>query len=121
MRNVARMGDNAEAPVADRWLPARLIPTGGIKGQQEQEARATSVLLAVLGAVPDFGHAILKPLGAPKGQIATYVEVPLKDNDGKVHRGYDLGLTDPELRGHLAVAFGFARAVVAKRRTGGRA
>lgn len=44
------------------------------------------MLLAVLGAVPDFGHAILRPLGAPKGQITTYVEVPLKDNDGKVHR-----------------------------------
>ena len=41
------------------WHPARLIPTGGIKGQQEQEKRATSVLLAVLKAVPEFAQAVL--------------------------------------------------------------
>ncbi len=67
------------------WHPARLIPTGGIKGHQEQEKRATSVLLAVLKAVPEFAEAILKPIGAPKGQISTYVEVQLKGTDGKVH------------------------------------
>ncbi len=78
--------NNASAPAEERWLPARLIPTGGIKGQQEQESRATSVLLAVLKAVPEFANALLKPLGAPKGQLRTYVEVPLKDADGKVHR-----------------------------------
>lgn len=70
----------------DTWLPARLIPTGGIKGQQEQEMRATSALLAVLKAVPEFAHAVLKPVGAPKGSISTFVEVPLKDADGKTHR-----------------------------------
>ncbi|MDO9354075.1 MAG: hypothetical protein Q7T55_10290, partial [Solirubrobacteraceae bacterium] len=67
------------------WHPARLIPTGGIKGQQEQEKRATSVLLAVLKAVPEFAQAVLKPIGAPKGQISTYVEIQLKDGNGKVH------------------------------------
>lgn len=30
------------------------------------------------------------------------------------HRGYDLGLTEPELRAHLGVAIGFARAVGAR-------
>ncbi len=76
----------AAEQTVDAWLPARLIPTGGIKGQQEQEARATSALLAVLKAVPEFAQAVLKPVGAPKGQMSTYVEVPLKDADGKVHR-----------------------------------
>jgi hypothetical protein len=66
------------------WAPARLIPTAGIRGQDEQERRATSALLAVLKAVPEFGHALLKDLGAPKGRISTFVEVPFKDDDGKV-------------------------------------
>ena len=38
----------------ETWHPARLIPVLGIKGQAEQERRATSVLLAVMGAVPEF-------------------------------------------------------------------
>lgn len=41
-------------------------------------------------------------------------------SEGCHHRGYDLGLTEPELRAHLAVAQGFARAVGARgRRTSG--
>src|SRR5215210_1795019 len=67
------------------WHPARLIPTVGIRGQEEQEKRATSSLLAVLRAVPEFGHALLGPLGAPKGRMATYAEVQLKDAAGKTH------------------------------------
>lgn len=51
----------------DSWHPARLIPIAGIRGQEEQERRATSALLAVMGAVPEFGHALLGELGAPKG------------------------------------------------------
>lgn len=70
---------------ADGWRPARLIPTVGIRGQEEQEKRATSSLLAVMRAVPEFGHALLKPLGAPKGRIATFAEVQLKDAAGKLH------------------------------------
>lgn len=66
------------------WHPARLIPTVGIRGQEEQEKRATSTLLAVMRAVPDFGHALLKSLGAPKGKISTFAEVRFKDADGKV-------------------------------------
>lgn len=68
---------------SDRWAPARLIPTAGIKGIDEQERRATSALLAVMKAVPEFGHALLKPLGAPKGRISTFTEVPFKHADGK--------------------------------------
>lgn len=68
-----------------RWHPARLIPTAGIKGQQEQERRAVSALLAVMRAVPDFTYALLTPLGAPKGKIATFVETQFKDTEGKTH------------------------------------
>ena len=70
---------------AEGWHPARLIPAIGIRGQDEQEKRATSTLLAVIRAVPEFGHALLAPLGAPKGRISTYAEVQLKDAAGKIH------------------------------------
>jgi hypothetical protein len=68
----------------DEWHPARLIPTAGIRGQEEQERRATSSLLAVMRAVPEFGHALLKELGAPKSPvIETFAEVRFKDAEGK--------------------------------------
>ena len=73
----------AKSP-ADGWHPARLIPTVGIRGQEEQERRATSCLLAVMHAVPEFGHALLKELGAPKSTaIETFAEVRFKDGAGK--------------------------------------
>jgi hypothetical protein len=66
------------------WHAARLIPTAGIRGQEEQEKRATSSLLAVMHAVPEFGHALLKELGAPKSPvIETFAEVRFKDGAGK--------------------------------------
>ena len=65
----------------DNWQPARLIPTSGIKSQDEAERRATSALLAVLSSVREFGTAITKPLGAPAGQIGTYIEVPFRTPD----------------------------------------
>ena len=67
-----------------KWHPARLIPTAGIRGQEEQERRATSSLLAVMYAVPEFGRAVLSELGAPRGRISTFAEVQLKDADGKL-------------------------------------
>lgn len=70
----------------EEWQPARLITVAGIRGQDEQEARATSALLAVLGAVPPFAHAILAPLGAPRGKVETFCEVRLKDAAGRVSR-----------------------------------
>lgn len=72
-------------PASNGWHSARLIPTAGIKGTREQEQRATSALLAVMKAVPEFGRAILADLGAPRGKrtrIETYVEVPLDDGTG---------------------------------------
>jgi len=57
----------------------------GIKGQEEQEKRATSSLLAVMHAVPEFGHALVSPLGSPKGRISTFAEVQVKDGANKLH------------------------------------
>ncbi|MCA1846102.1 MAG: stress response protein, partial [Actinobacteria bacterium] len=70
----------------DHWQPARLIPTSGISGLEEAERRATSALLAVMGAVKEFGLAMLKPLGAPSGTIVPYIEVPFTTTDGRACR-----------------------------------
>jgi hypothetical protein len=75
---------SGSGPDTADWHPARLIPTAGIRGQEEQERRATSSLLAVMRAVPEFGHALLKELGAPKSPvIETFAEVRFKDAAGK--------------------------------------
>ncbi|UUZ61496.1 hypothetical protein [Nocardioides sp. B-3] len=55
---------------------ARLIPTSGINGAEEQERRATSALLAVLSAVKEFGRGFVKPFGAPAGTLECFIEVP---------------------------------------------
>jgi hypothetical protein len=77
---------NEASSAANPWMPARLIPVAGIRGQEEQEIRAASSLLAVMGAVDEFGRALLKEIGAPAGRIATFTEVPLKAPDGKTLR-----------------------------------
>lgn len=66
------------------WNVARLIPTSGINGADEQERRATSALLAVMGSVKEFARTLTQPLGAPAGQLATYIEVPFQLGDKKV-------------------------------------
>jgi hypothetical protein len=68
----------------ETWRRARLIPTTGIGGQDEQEQRATSSLLAVMGAVPQFGRAILEHVGAPAGRIQTFTEIRFVDEDTKL-------------------------------------
>ena len=73
-----------EAPDGrEQWRRARLLPTVGLRGQEEQEQRATSSLLAVMHAVPDFGRALLSDLGAPKGRLDTFTEIQLQDAEGK--------------------------------------
>lgn len=62
----------------DAWLAARLIPTSGINGAEEQERRATSALLAVMSAVREFGRVLTQPFGAPAGTVETFIEVPFK-------------------------------------------
>jgi hypothetical protein len=60
----------------EKWEPARLIPVSGIRGAEEQERRGVSALLAVIESVREFGWAITGPLGAPKGAVSTFIEVP---------------------------------------------
>ena len=60
----------------ETWHEARLIPTSGINGVEEQERRATSALLAVMTAVKEFGRALVQPVGAPAGVLEAYTEVP---------------------------------------------
>jgi hypothetical protein len=67
------------------WHEARLIPTSGINGAEEQERRATSALLAVMSAVKEYGRAIVKPFGAPAGTIETYIEVPFLLGEKKLY------------------------------------
>ncbi len=68
----------------EAWHHARLIPTSGINGAEEQERRATSALLAVMSAVREFGRGLVQPLGAPAGAVETYIEVPLTLGDKKL-------------------------------------
>jgi hypothetical protein len=70
--------------VEESWHEARLIPTSGISGAEEQERRATSALLAVLTAVREFGRAITQPLGAPAGNVQAFIEVPFMLGEKRV-------------------------------------
>jgi hypothetical protein len=67
------------------WTPARLIPATGIRGTEEQEARATQALLSVMRGVPDFGSTLLRLCGGPRGtrRVDAYTEIRLEDADGK--------------------------------------
>lgn len=68
----------------EHWHAARLIPTSGITGPDEQERRATSALLAVLFSVREFGRALTVSAGAPAGAIETFIEVPFDFEGRKV-------------------------------------
>jgi len=68
----------------ETWHRARIIPTSGIGGAEEQERRATSALMAVMSVVPEFSKALLGPLGAPAGTPATYIEVPFDLGEKRV-------------------------------------
>jgi hypothetical protein len=77
-------GDGDAASGAADWPHARLIPTYGIRSQEEQEKRATACLLAVMHGVPEFGHALLGELGAPRSpNVETFAEVRFKSAAGK--------------------------------------
>ncbi len=67
------------------WNEARLIPTSGINGADEQERRATSALLAVMSAVREFGRGLTQPLGAPAGTLETFIEVPFLVDEKHVY------------------------------------
>jgi len=69
----------------ENWHVARLIPTSGINGADEQERRATSALLAVLASVREFGRTLMQSVGAPAGVITTFIEVPFMLGDKRVY------------------------------------
>ncbi|WP_314507533.1 hypothetical protein [uncultured Microbacterium sp.] len=66
------------------WNAARLIPTSGINGAEEQERRATSALLAVMSSVKEYGRTLTSRFGAPAGVMETFIEVPFMVGDKKV-------------------------------------
>lgn len=66
------------------WNAARLIPTSGINGAEEQERRATSALLAVMSSVKEYGRVLTSRMGAPAGVLETFIEVPFLLGDRKV-------------------------------------
>ncbi len=76
-----KVGSKVAPKPEESWRTARLIPTTGIGGQDEQEQRATSSLLAVMKAVPQFGRAVLAPVGAPVGRVSTFTEIRFVDED----------------------------------------
>lgn len=69
----------------ETWHQARLIPTSGINGAEEQERRATSALLAVMTSVKEYGRSITKQLGAPAGTIETFIEVPFELGEQRLY------------------------------------
>lgn len=69
----------------EKWHQARLIPTSGINGAEEQERRATSALLAVMASVREFGRALTKQLGAPAGTVETFIEVPFELGERRLY------------------------------------
>lgn len=69
----------------ETWHQARLIPTSGINGADEQERRATSALLAVMSSVREFGRVLTQPLGAPAGPLETYIEVPFQLGERRLY------------------------------------
>lgn len=71
-------------PDENPWNAARLIPTSGINGAEEQERRATSALLAVMSSVKEFGRSLTGRMGAPAGALETFIEVPFLLGDRKV-------------------------------------
>lgn len=50
-------------------------------GADEQERRGSSAFLAVLSSVREFGRDVTALLGAPAGQIETFIEVPFTLGD----------------------------------------
>lgn len=68
----------------DECRAARLSPTTGIGGPDEQEQRATSSLLAVTWGCTAVWRALLDYLGAPAGKLTTFTEIRFEDADIKL-------------------------------------
>ncbi|WP_073496821.1 TerD family protein [Actinacidiphila paucisporea] len=85
----------------DSWHQARLFPCGSLKSDRERETRATSVLLAVMAQVPEYGRRLTAGFGAPAGRMETFTEVTLPH--GETPRRPD-GLVRVERAGKLWTA-----------------
>ncbi|WP_329182455.1 TerD family protein [Streptomyces sp. NBC_01477] len=85
----------------DSWRHARLFPCGSLKSDHEREMRATSVLLAVMAQVPEYGRRLTAGFGAPAGRMETFTEVSLPH--GETPRRPD-GLIRVERAGKLWTA-----------------
>jgi hypothetical protein len=69
----------------ESWHAARLIPTSGINGAEEQERRATSALLSVMTAVREFGRSFTSRFGAPAGPVEAFIEVPFDAGEATLY------------------------------------
>ncbi|MEV0323819.1 TerD family protein [Streptomyces sp. NPDC050658] len=65
----------------DAWKAARLFPVSSLKSDRDREVRATSILLAVMAQVPEFGRRLTAGFGAPAGRMETFTEVSLPNAD----------------------------------------
>ena len=78
-------GDRQGCAEARGWLAhGPPYPNNRDRWPGRAEQRATSSLLAVMKAVPQFGRAVLAPVGAPAGRISTFTEVQFVDEDVKL-------------------------------------
>uniref|UniRef100_A0AAU2VJ65 TerD family protein n=1 Tax=Streptomyces sp. NBC_00003 TaxID=2903608 RepID=A0AAU2VJ65_9ACTN len=65
----------------EAWRAARLFPASSMKSDREREMRATSMLLAVMTQVPEFGRRLTAAFGAPAGRMEAFTEVSLPNGD----------------------------------------
>ncbi|WP_406280539.1 TerD family protein [Embleya sp. NBC_00896] len=68
----------------ESWQNARVFSVSGLRNELEREVRATSILLAVMAQVPEFGRRITGKFNAPAGTIETFAEASFRHGDGKV-------------------------------------
>ncbi|GAB4066135.1 TerD family protein [Angustibacter speluncae] len=77
-RPVSKLADDPN------WQMARLFSVSGVGSADEQEKRATSALLSTMLSVKPFARAICARLGAPAGNVETFLEVQFAKGEGKV-------------------------------------
>ncbi|MET7639516.1 TerD family protein [Streptomyces sp. NPDC005438] len=65
----------------EAWRSSCLFPVPHLKTDRDREARATSVLLAVMAQVPELGRRLTAGFGAPAGRMQTFTEVSLPHGD----------------------------------------
>ena len=63
---------------------ATLFPVIASKASINHEQRATSVMLATMEIVKEFGRAVLSSIGAPAGRIESFVEPAFTSNGAEV-------------------------------------